>query len=194
MTREDIFAALLKHVKGHYVEIGTCFGGFTEWLARNTPADCIITVDPYKKFSKEEYCDALNLMTQEQMDLKHKRVKDRLEPIGVRMIRATSYEAANEIEDSSLSFCYIDGNHHYNQVLVDLIRWFPKVKVGGYLCGDDVEKITEKHDDEGNLFVVHQPGSFGKYGVHQALLDFVKVCPSFRFVIVENQFIGQRVA
>lgn len=195
--REEFYKNLLKDCSGIYFEIGTCFGGFTEFLRLHTPATQITTIDPYRKFTREEYCDALNDMTQEQMDKKHEMVAARLLNFKpglptIYMWRMTSYKAAGLVPDNFAAFVYLDGNHHYNAVLCDLIRWWPKVRKGGFLCGDDVEEIKKEHDDEGNLFVTHQPGSYGKYGVHQALIDFAKICPDFRYEITGNQFVARK--
>jgi predicted O-methyltransferase YrrM len=191
MGRHETFKALLQDHPGIYVEIGTCWGGFTEWLKENTPATKIITIDPYRKWSSG-YEDALNEMTQEEMNKKFLMVAHRLSPLGVAMIRQTSYKAADIFPDNSITFCYIDGNHSYSAVLSDLVRWWPKVKPGGFLCGDDVEDITVPHDEEGNLFLKHEFGGYGKYGVHQALKDFQKIHPSFHFILEGNQFISRK--
>ena len=193
-SRESIYEPILKNISGLVVEVGTCWGSFAEYLFRQTRRNGaqVLTIDPYKKFSKEEYCDALNEMSQADCDKKFEMVKNRLVPQGIIMGRMTSYKASGLIQDEVVSFCYLDGNHHYNAVLLDLIRWWPKIKEGGWLCGDDVEDRHKLHDDEGNVFVEHQKGSYGKYGVYQALEDFAKCCPSFRFTIRGNQFLAQK--
>lgn len=194
MSRESIYLPILQEVSGLVVEIGTCWGGWTEVLAAATSIrKCnVITVDPFRKFSREEYCDAINEMSQADYDRKFELVKQRLIPKGVTLVRTTSFEASGLINDKSVSFCYIDGNHHYNAVLLDLVRWWPKIQEGGWLCGDDVDDVGKDHDDEGNVFVQHQPGSYGKYGVAQALADFARICPSFQYQIEGNQFLAQK--
>lgn len=191
MRRSSVFHSILKDLTGVYVEIGTCWGGFTEWLKHHTAATTIITIDPYRKFTSG-YEDALNEMSQAEMDKKFSIVVSRLLPLGILMMRETSYKASKAFKDQSLSFCYIDGNHSYSAVLVDLTVWWPKIKSGGYLCGDDVEDITKPHDDEGNLFIQHEFGGHGKYGVHQALVDFAKLVPSFQYQIIDNQFVAKK--
>lgn len=46
-------------------------------------------------------------------------------------------EAADKIKDSSLDFIFIDANHSYKYVKEDIIKWSPKVKLGGYIIGHD---------------------------------------------------------
>ena len=55
----------------------------------------------------------------------------------VEILRLRSQDAAARFADASLDYVYIDGEHSYDGVMRDLVHYFPKVKVGGYLIGDD---------------------------------------------------------
>jgi hypothetical protein len=55
----------------------------------------------------------------------------------VEILRMRSQDAAALFADDSLDYVYIDGEHSYEGVMRDLVHYFPKVKVGGYLIGDD---------------------------------------------------------
>ena len=52
-------------------------------------------------------------------------------------IQKSSVIAANDFEDGSLSFVFIDASHDYNDVKKDLEAWYPKLKKGGTLAGHD---------------------------------------------------------
>ena len=39
--------------------------------------------------------------------------------------------------DGSLDFVYIDGDHTLKGTNTDLAAWWPKLRPGGWLCGDD---------------------------------------------------------
>ena len=56
-----------------------------------------------------------------------------------KVIRKASTEAANDFEDGSLDFVFIDADHTYEAVKADIAAWKPKVKKGGVLCGHDYE-------------------------------------------------------
>ena len=49
----------------------------------------------------------------------------------------TSVEASYWFRPDSVDLLYVDGNHEYDWVRKDLAWWYPKVRTGGILCGDD---------------------------------------------------------
>lgn len=55
----------------------------------------------------------------------------------ISIIRKPSVEAANDFEDNSLSFVFIDASHDYESVKNDINAWYPKMKSGGTLAGHD---------------------------------------------------------
>jgi predicted O-methyltransferase YrrM len=62
----------------------------------------------------------------------------------ITIINATSEQAAPVIDERSLDFCYIDGDHRYDAVMLDIILWGRRVKYGGILSGHDYVR-TRKH-------------------------------------------------
>jgi hypothetical protein len=54
--------------------------------------------------------------------------------------RMMSWEAAKYFEDESVDFCYVDADHNYKGVMKDLKAWWPKIKPGCYMGGDDYTK------------------------------------------------------
>jgi hypothetical protein len=42
-------------------------------------------------------------------------------------------------DEESLKFVYIDGDHNYDIVKLDMNNWWSRVKVGGYMGGDDID-------------------------------------------------------
>jgi hypothetical protein len=55
----------------------------------------------------------------------------------VTVLRTTSKDAAENMENGLLDFVYIDAQHTYDAVREDLGLWYPKVKVGGVFAGHD---------------------------------------------------------
>jgi hypothetical protein len=54
-----------------------------------------------------------------------------------RVLRLESELAANQVENYSLDFVFIDADHSYEGVQRDITIWLPKVKSGGWLSGHD---------------------------------------------------------
>ncbi|HEX3424107.1 MAG TPA: class I SAM-dependent methyltransferase [Sphingomicrobium sp.] len=61
------------------------------------------------------------------------------EPVAsyVQAIRSDSASAAEGFEDDSVDFLYVDASHTCEAVLRDLRAWYPKLKIGGVIAGDD---------------------------------------------------------
>jgi hypothetical protein len=55
----------------------------------------------------------------------------------VNVIRSDTAEAAGQFDDETVDFLYIDAGHSRDAVLRDLRAWYPKMKVGGLIAGDD---------------------------------------------------------
>jgi len=76
-------------------------------------------------------------------------------------IRKPSIEAANQFQDHSLDFVFIDASHEYEDVKNDIKAWLPKVKKNGILAGHDY------YTGEQN----YHPGV--KKAVHECLNNFI---------------------
>jgi len=75
----------------------------------------------------------------------------------VQIHRMLSHEAAPLFADAHFDWAYVDASHYYDDVKRDLLAWFPKVKSGGFITGDD-------YDRQG----------FWDHGVTRAVDEFVK--------------------
>jgi len=53
------------------------------------------------------------------------------------VLKATTCEASKHVTDGSLDFIYIDADHSYEGVSADIRDWWVKLKVGGWMLGDD---------------------------------------------------------
>jgi hypothetical protein len=181
---------------GTFVEIGTWEGNFSKRLLESTTCKKLYCVDPYKHFDAGIYPDAINNLTQEKFDQVYESTRKSLECFGdrVEFIRLCSSEAVKLFEDESLDFVYIDGNHDYKFVEEDIRLWFPKVKKGCYLCGDDVYSLNlSEHDSDNNVTRIWtrnhdgSPACWGKYGTYPACIANEKLY-GIKFLYEDTQF------
>jgi hypothetical protein len=63
----------------------------------------------------------------------------------VRLLRGTTLEVREKIEDQSLDFVYIDGDHSLRGIVIDAISMWPKLREGGVLAGDDFTDDVWQH-------------------------------------------------
>ncbi len=61
------------------------------------------------------------------------------------ILRGKTTEVADQIPHESLDFAYIDGDHTLKGITIDLIRLFDKIKVGGWIAGDDFSRSIWQH-------------------------------------------------
>jgi len=57
----------------------------------------------------------------------------------VTFIQKKSEDTYSDFPDEHFDFVYIDGDHSYNHVKLDMTLWWPKVKKGGVMAGHDFQ-------------------------------------------------------
>ena len=142
------------------VEIGVQKGIYAKEMFKAFLNAQIILIDPWKEFTKEEYLDTGNIL-QGLQDLNLEETKENTNEWKNRrqIIRKESLEIINEINDNSIDFIYLDGNHAYKYVKQELRQFWKKIKKGGYLAGHDYLNM--------NTYEL-------KIGVKKAVDEFVK--------------------
>lgn len=65
--------------------------------------------------------------------------KENMKPVEdkFKTIIGDSSQSANQFEDGSLDFVFLDADHVYSNVKKDILAWLPKIKKGGILAGHD---------------------------------------------------------
>jgi hypothetical protein len=112
------------------VEVGVFRG---ENMARFCEAGLDITgVDPWTDSDMNTIREA-----KEPAEVTYQRTIEKLKPYKYELIRKTSQEAVKDFPDNSLDFVYIDANHSFGHVAMDLMIWLDKVREGGVISGHD---------------------------------------------------------
>ncbi len=127
------------------VEIGVALGGHAEFLLKNTGIEQYVGIDPYIPYDpadgfQQEISRFSASPIEKNFDYLCEWVSNvRLAPYQQRcqLIRKASVIAASDFEDESLECIFIDGDHRYEAVLEDLKAWYPKLKPGHLILGDD---------------------------------------------------------
>tara|TARA_X000001036_G_scaffold405699_1_gene413864 strand:+ start:39 stop:797 length:759 start_codon:yes stop_codon:yes gene_type:complete len=138
----DEFQKDLRHLTG--VEVGVLEGKNALSIYNNLNIRKLYLVDPWKEWKEQDLAgNQIILHDQKEHDLNYQQVKNLFsEKKNVEILRMTSLEASKLIENSSLDFVYLDGDHSYNSVMSDLNYWYPKLKEFGVMCGDDFGHIS----------------------------------------------------
>jgi predicted O-methyltransferase YrrM len=139
---ENIFSEAVQKANDgdHFVEIGIWKGGSAAFMGVEIfNSGKKLTYDAIDCFAPtEEFGEASDNYEQAKTNLKS--VID----LGVvNLIKSHSLDIVDSYADESLTLCFIDGSHEYEDVKADLIAWLPKVKKGGILAGHDYVNTTQ---------------------------------------------------
>ena len=63
-----------------------------------------------------------------------------IERSNVMLIQDYSEHASEAFSANDFDLVYIDASHEYEDVKLDLNCWYPKLKIGGMLCGHDANR------------------------------------------------------
>ncbi len=123
------------------VEIGVWKGHSISFLANQFKSSSktpkIYAVDLWDETYKWED----NKTLRDQVPILYKIYNENLKINGVRDmivdLKGVSWDMANNFEDSSVDFVFIDADHEYESVVKDINAWTPKIRKGGMISGHD---------------------------------------------------------
>lgn len=155
-------------------EIGVHEGEFSRRIFDTVEPKLLHLIDPWKQ--GEGLFGQQAAREQETLDRRYAKVEqmfaEELAADRVRIHRNLSSEIHDDFEDSYFDWIYIDGNHSYEYVKQDLELYYPKVKAGGYMAGDDYGIV-----------------GFWDNGVQRAVDEFVSQRPELDLQVKASQFI-----
>ena len=167
-TRDEL--AILFNELGYKTgaEIGVKRGWFSNLLCESIPDLKLLCVDPWTKYSRS--------VGDERAEQHYKVAAKVLSPYNATLMRMTSMEAVKEIPNDSLDFVYIDGLHDFDSVILDLIHWTPKVRIGGIVSGHDYI-----HHFEGGVIQAVNAYTYA-HNIHSWYITKGEPLPSFYWV------------
>ncbi|MDP1682153.1 MAG: class I SAM-dependent methyltransferase [Burkholderiales bacterium] len=151
--RQLYLSKLINSLKGQHIrlmEIGSWIGasaltfGFS--MRQFDVSGGILCVDPWLPYFNEadiaqgaDYYETMNEMGKSDVAYKLFLHNVRFSPISIQHQRGVSAEILPKLESNSFDVIYIDGSHYYDDVAFDLKESDRILKIGGILCGDDLE-------------------------------------------------------
>lgn len=124
--------ALAKYSEGkECLEIGSYKGKSANYIAPN--AKSLICVDPFRadESGQNQYVDYTTLQTFLKNTNKFKNITP---------VIGKSQDVYKQFQDGQFEMIFIDGMHDFDSVKSDIENYWPKLKVGGYMCFHDYQK------------------------------------------------------
>jgi len=154
-------------------EIGVCFGVFAYHVLLQQQPSKLYLIDPWEYGLQADVEKDPTPTKQQHRDRECEVVFNYFAPYkNVEIVRLKSEDAVCLFEDSYFDYVYIDGEHSYAAVTRDLVNYLPKIKIGGYLIGDDygwtgikpaVQDFLKAHHGEVQFFDPGRPETAGQY-------------------------------
>ena len=110
-------------------------------------------IDPWKDFGESYFDKIHSKYKQENQDARFNLVKEKLKnnisKNQVEILKMTSQDALEILDNIRFDFIYIDGNHQYKFVKFDIENYFKLLNSSGYLIGDDyrIESVKDAVND-----------------------------------------------
>lgn len=144
-------------------ELGVWKGRTFLFLLDECPTLTLIGVDLWEPQpdnpGPENYADWQHAEFERKVRAEAKRFGDR-----AVIIKDLTVNAAEQVEDESLDFIFIDADHSEEAVRADITAWSPKVKPEGWIFGHDINWPTVKAaaDDLLPGYVIGPDNAYGR--------------------------------
>ena len=122
-------------------EVGVAEGNVSWYMMKYGGVSKIHLIDPWVASTKSVVDEKTFMKHPDQVEAKYREVlrrfEDEIKTGQIVVHKMTGAKAAPLIEDNSLDWVFIDDDHTYEATYENFTAFIPKVKVGGYLLGDD---------------------------------------------------------
>ena len=163
-------------------ELGVFKGAFAETVLKECPSvEKYVMIDPWRHLedwnkpanAEDDIFKAFYEETMQRTDFaKEKRV----------VLRGKTVEIIDQIEDNSLDFVYIDGDHTLKGIAIDLVNMWDKVRPGGFIAGDDFSPTMWQHVDSFEPTLVYPFSVYFAEARRAKIFGF----PYEQFVMIKN--------
>lgn len=121
-------------------EIGVAEGNYSEILLKANPECELLLVDPWHHYSENPQGKS-----KEKHEFAYRETLRKTKDYpNARIYTQSSIDVVRSVDSNTLDFVYVDGNHLYDFVSLDLIMWSNKVRSGGIVSGDDYYALDQK--------------------------------------------------
>lgn len=147
-------------------ELGVFEGENFDLMIAHKPTEAV-AVDAWSNDATVSHND-LGL-SQEDLDKQYEHFVNRMatKPF-VKIYREYTFEAVKHFPDEYFDLIYIDADHTYKGCFKDIVQWYPKVKSGKFLIGDDYRKaITRTGVKFGVIEAVNKFAEINKLKVYE---------------------------
>ena len=172
--RDHFFPALIDKLDLNIgVEIGVDKGEFSAHLLEKSKLHTLYCVDTWQDDFGSNYKPGFY---DSKGDNRYQQAVNNLKKFGERVtfMKGTSVEKANQLSqimpDDKIDFCYIDGDHTFEGVYVDIRAWLPKLRIGGIIAGHDYKY----KEDVKNSGIKANDGDQLPYGVKTIVDGYCK--------------------
>ncbi|CDO59090.1 TETRATRICOPEPTIDE REPEAT FAMILY PROTEIN [Candidatus Phaeomarinobacter ectocarpi] len=151
------------------LEVGVWKGDYSAELLRNCPnISTYLMIDPWRHI--DQWNKPFNVNQKTFEDIYASAMETTAFAAQKRkVLRGTTIEVSKQIENSSIDFAYIDGDHTLRGIVVDLINIRGKVRPGGIIGGDDFSADIWQHTKD------YEPTLVFPFAVHFAEANRLKI-------------------
>lgn len=183
-SRFDLWIRLVEFCQiKKMAEVGVYRGDFASQLLEQCDSiEKYYMLDPWRHLEDWKKPANKNNDTFEQFFLETKK-KTNFAADKIIILRGKTTEVVEKIPNKSLDFAYIDGDHTLKGITIDLIRLFDKIRVGGWIGGDDFSRSIWQHTPN------YEPSLIFPFAVYFAEAVGAKIyaLPYSQFLIEKNE-------
>ena len=138
MKKQKRWNWLINTINEHGYRVGAELGAATGISTKQLLDNCsnlrkLVIVDIWKPIAQLDHPAGWGKDNMEEVFREKFKGDTRLQ-----ILKGLSWDMAEEVENKSLDFVFIDADHSFECVKKDIRAWYQKVRKGGMICGHDI--------------------------------------------------------